>query len=80
MLANIRSKAEPLLKRRVNSNLQDVCLLLKPEEVLSCEGYTNGLLEIVTKLPLLPPTDLMLRWVNHLLRCYNEAKSDFDLE
>eukprot|EP00347_Sterkiella_histriomuscorum_P004033 403362001 len=72
-----RQKIMPLLMRKVNSNLHDVSLLYSIEE-LNKEG-SNALQQLL-ELPFLTPKQLMIRWVNHLLRSFHEFKLQHELE
>ena len=74
VLHSIRSKIQPLLSRRVHTNLQDLCLLFTQSEFKEKHA-----LDLITSLPVMQTKDLMKRWVNYILRSYKEVKDKYDL-
>ncbi|CDW91812.1 UNKNOWN [Stylonychia lemnae] len=63
--------------RKVNSHLHDVSLLYSIDEFNKEESTA---LQQLHELPYMNHKQLMIRWVNHLLRSYHELKLQNELE
>ena len=66
-----------MIQRKIHFNLQDLCLLLKPEEAKQLETQPS-VLEVLYSLPSAGAQAVTVRWVNHILRSYEWQKQVYE--
>lgn len=77
VMQSLKSKISPMIQRKIHFNLQDLCLLLKPEEAKQLESPAS-VLEMLSQLPSAGAQQVLVRWVNHILRSYERQKQVYD--
>jgi len=73
IMQSLKSKISPMIQRKIHFNLQDLCLLLKPDEAKQLETQPS-VLEVLCSLPSAGAQAVTVRWVNHILRSYEWQK------